>query len=299
MVYDIIIIGAGPSGMSAAIYAVRSGLKTLVIESKMPGGLLNYTNEVKNYPGFKAITGPDLAWKIYEHFQDYNIEYKNEEVMDLVVGDVKEVITASNKYKTKNVIIASGRNRRSLNLAHEDELRGNGISYCALCDGHFYKDKSVGVVGAGDSSLEEALYLAKLAKDVKIIVRGSLLGGNQELIKRVEECENIEVIFNSNVKELLIEDGKLGGVKLDNDEELSLSGLFIFIGFDPVLPFKSDIGLEKEKGYVLVDENCETNIAGIYAVGDIIKKNLYQIISAECEGATAATAIARKLTKKN
>ena len=299
MIYDVIIIGAGPGGLSAAIYAARSGLKTLVLESKMPGGLLNYTNEIKNYPGFKAITGPDLAWKIHEHFEEYDVDYKNEGVVDLIDGKVKKVVTNVSEYETKNVIIACGRSRRSLNLPHEDELRGSGVSYCALCDGHFYKDKSVGVVGAGDSSLEEALYLANVVHDVKIIVRGKMLAGNAELIGRVEECPNIEVLFERNIKELLVEEGKLVGVKLDDESEISIAGLFIYIGFDPVLPFRSDLRIEKDKGYIIVDENCETNIEGIYAVGDIVKKNLYQIISAECEGATAATAIARKLTKKS
>ena len=198
----------------------------------------------------------------------------------------------------KAVIIASGRSRRSLNLSHEDELRGNGISYCALCDGHFYKDKVVGVVGAGDSSLEEALYLAKLAKRVNIIVRGKVLAGADELVKRVRDTSNIEILFESTIGELLEEDGKLKGVKLENGSELEMDGLFVYIGFDPILSFKNDANIETEKGYILVDENCETSASGIYAVGDIVKKNLYQIISAECEGAIAATAISRKLTKK-
>ncbi len=299
MIYDCIIIGAGPAGMCAGIYAARSGLKTLVLESKMPGGLLNYTNEVKNYPGFKAVSGPDLAMSIYEHFKTFDIDMKSEEVIDLVLGNPKKIITNKGEYETNNVIIASGRSRRSLNLPHEDELRGSGISYCALCDGHFYKDMSVGVVGAGDSSLEEALYLSKIVKDVTIIVRGKALSGNRELIERVEQCKNISVVFGRNVTDLLVEDGKLTGVKLDDESELDIKGLFVYIGFDPVLPFKTDLGLDTEKGYLIVDDECQTNIEGVYAVGDIIKKKLYQIISAESEGAMAATSIARKLTKKN
>lgn len=299
MLYDVIIIGLGPAGISAAIYAKRSGLKTLVIESKMPGGLLNYTNVVNNYPGFINITGPDLSFKMYEHFKSYDIEYKNEEVVDLTIDkDSKRVITSNGEYETKNVIIATGRSRRSLNLPHEDELRGGGISYCAMCDGHFYKDKSVGVVGAGDSSLEEALYLSNVVRYVTIIVRGQALSGNKELVSKVEAAENIKVLFGKNVKELLVEDGRLAGVKLDDESELEISGLFVYIGFDPILPFKSDLGIERENGYVVVNEECETNISGIYAAGDIVKKSLYQIISAESEGAMAATSIIRKLTKK-
>lgn len=299
MIYDVIIIGLGPAGISAAIYAKRSGLNILVLESKMPGGLLNYTNIVNNYPGFINITGPDLSMKMYEHFKSYNIEYKNEEVVDLEIGETKKIKTSSSEYETKNVIIATGRSRRSLGLPRENELRGGGISYCAMCDGHFYKGKSVGVVGAGDSSLEEALYLANVVNDVTIIVRGKSLVGSKTLVEQVQSKNNIKVLFEKNVKELLIEDEKLAGVVLDDGSILKLSGLFVYIGFDPVLPFKTELGFEKDKGYLIVDENCETNIEGVYAVGDIIKKNLYQIISAECEGATAASAIARKLTKKN
>lgn len=299
MIYDVIIIGLGPAGISAAIYAKRSGLNILVLESKMPGGLLNYTNIVNNYPGFINITGPDLSMKMYEHFKSYNIEYKNEEVVDLEIGETKKIKTSFGEYETKNVIIATGRSRRSLGLPRENELRGGGISYCAMCDGHFYKGKSVGVVGAGDSSLEEALYLANVVNDVTIIVRGKSLVGSKTLVEQVQSKNNIKVLFEKNVKELLIEDEKLAGVVLDDGSILKLSGLFVYIGFDPVLPFKTELGFEKDKGYLIVDENCETNIEGVYAVGDIIKKNLYQIISAECEGATAASAIARKLTKKN
>lgn len=299
MVYDVIVIGLGPAGMGASIYAKRSGLKVLVLESSMPGGLLNYTNVVNNYPGFINISGPDLAMKMFEHFKSLDIEYKNEDVKDLVLGDIKKVITSSGEYETKNVIIATGRSRRSLNLPHEEELRGGGISYCAMCDAHFYKGKNVAVVGAGDSSLEEAIYLANVVSKVTIIVRGKSLAGNASLVEKVNEKDNIEILFEKKVTELLVEDGVLEGVRLDDDSILRVSALFVYIGFDPILPFKSEIDVERDGGYVVVDENFETNVEGVYAVGDIVKKSLYQIISAEYEGAMAATHIARKLTKKN
>lgn len=298
MIYDCLIIGAGPAGLSAGIYAVRSGLKTIVLESKMPGGLLNYTNEVKNYPGFKNISGPDLAMAMYEHFKSFDVEYKNEDVVDLIDGKIKKVVTQNGEYMAKNVVIASGRTRRKLNLEMEDELRGNGVSYCALCDGHFYKDKHVGVVGAGDSSLEEALYLANIVDKVTIIVRGKSLSGNDNLIRRVKDNDKIEILFGKNVVELLSTDGKLDGIKLDDEAIVTLDALFVYIGFEPILPFRSDIGLETDKGYIVVDDDFMTSIDGIYAVGDIAKKKIYQIITASAEGATAATAIARKLTKE-
>lgn len=299
MIYDVVIIGLGPAGIAASIYAHRSGLNTLVLESKMPGGLLNYTNTVNNYPGFMNISGPDLAMKMLEHFNSFEIDYKNENVIDIQDGEIKKVITKSGEYSTKNVIIATGRSRRSLNVLNEEKYRGHGISYCAMCDGHFYKGKDVLVIGGGDSSLEEALYLSNIVRKVTIVVRGSALRGNASFIEEVEKKDNIEVIYNKNVVELLGKDGNLTGAKLDDESVVEASGIFVYIGFDPVLPFETDLKLENEKGYLLVDENFETNRRGIYAVGDIIKKNIYQIISAEYEGASAASAIARKLTKKN
>lgn len=299
MVKDLVIIGLGPAGIAASIYAKRSGLDVLVFESKMPGGLLNYTNVVNNYPGFINITGPDLAMKMFEHFSTFNIEYKNEDVTKIEDGKIKTVYTQKGKYKCKNIIIATGRSRRSLNLEGESDLVGKGISYCALCDGHFYKDKNVAVVGAGDSSLEESLYLAKIAKNVTIIVRGKSLAGNKSLVDEVNKTENIEVLFNKNVIELITDNGKLSGLKLDDGKDISVNGLFVYIGFDPIIPFADRLAFNNDKGYLIVDKNFETSVEGIYAVGDIIKKDLYQIVSATFEGASAANAVVRKLTTKD
>lgn len=299
MIYDVIIIGLGPAGIAASIYAKRSGLKTLVFESSMPGGLLNYTNVVNNYPGFINITGPELSMKMLEHFNSFEIDFKNENVLDIKNGDVKKVITKTGEYEAYNVIIATGRSRRSLNLPGEESLRGHGISYCAMCDGHFYKDKDVAVVGGGDSSLEEALYLSKIVKSVTIIIRSDRLIGSKSLVEAVEKTDNIHIEYRKNVVELISSEGSLCGIKLDSGEVLDISGLFVYIGFEPIVPFETDLGLNKDKGYIIVDKDFETNVDGIYAVGDIIKKDLYQIISAEYEGASAASAIARKLTKKN
>ncbi|MCI8498618.1 MAG: NAD(P)/FAD-dependent oxidoreductase [Bacilli bacterium] len=299
MIYDVIVVGLGPGGISAAIYAKRSGLNVMVLEGNMPGGLLNYTNVVNNYPGFINISGPDLSMKMYEHFLTFDIDYKNEDVKEIVYGEVKKVVTEKGEYEAHNVIIATGRSRRSLNLPKEEELRGNGISYCAMCDGHFYKDKDVLVVGSGDSSLEESLYLSNIVNKVTIIVRGDKLGGNKDLKEKVEDKDNIEVKFKSSIESLKENDGKFTGVVLNDKTELDASALFVYIGFEPILPFKCNEEMKREDGYIIVDKNFETNLEGIYAVGDIIKKDLYQIISAVHEGASAATAIVRKLTKKN
>lgn len=300
MVYDVAIIGAGPGGVSAAIYAKRSGLNVIVFESKMLGGLLNYTNIVDNYPGFSKISGPDLADKMSEHFKTFDIEYKNENVVDVrVEDDVKRIVTKKGEYSAKNVIIATGRSRRSLNVPGEKELQGHGISYCAMCDGNFYKGKDVIVVGAGDSSLEESIYLSNIVKSVTIVVRGTKLSGSNALIKEIESRDNIRVEFGVNIKELCSKDGVLSGVVLSDGREIETSGIFVYIGFDPVLPFETELDIERDKGYIVVNENFQTSIDGIYAVGDIIKKDLYQIISAEYEGASAATHIAKRIDKEN
>lgn len=297
MIYDVIIIGLGPAGYGAAIYAKRGGLNTLVLEGAMPGGLLNYTNVVNNYPGFISVTGPELSQKMYAHFKTFDIDYKNENVEDIQNGEIKKVITSKGEYQTKNVIIATGRSRRSLNLRGEKELYGHGISYCAMCDGHFYKGKDVAVVGSGDSSMEETLYLANLVNKVHLIVRGKL-SGKQALVDSVLNTKNIEIHYGATIEELKSENGFLKSIILNDKSEILVSGLFVYIGFDPVIPFKTDLEFDKDKGYLLVNENCETSVPGIYACGDIVKKKMYQIISAEYEGATAASDIISKLTKK-
>ena len=299
MVRDLIIVGLGPAGIAAGIYAKRSGLDVLVFESKMPGGLLNYTNVVNNYPGFSNVSGPDLSMAMFDHFKSFDIEFKNEDVIDVLDGEEKTVVTNKGEYKCRKVIIATGRSRRSLNVPGEKDLLGHGISYCAMCDGHFYKDKDVVVVGAGDSSLEESLYLSRMVKSVTIIVRGKVLTGNKALVQDVLKTDNIKILYEKNIVEFLIKDNVLSGVKLDNGEEIAAAGVFVYIGFDPVTPFCNRLNLEKDKGYILVDKNFETSVHGIYAVGDIIKKDLYQIVSATYEGAAAASDAARKLTSND
>ncbi len=297
MTVDVAIIGLGPAGIAAAIYAKRSGLSVLAFESSVPGGLVNYTFEVDNYPGLKKISGPDFAMDLYEHFKSFDIEMKSEEVIDFEDGDIKKIITNKGEYKAKKIIIATGRKRRMLGLDREGELLGKGISYCALCDGNFYKNEDVIVVGSGDSAFEEALYLSNITKSVKILVRKEASKANADLSERVKLRENISILYNTEVKELITEDDRLSGVKTSNEEVIEAKGLFIYVGFDPIVPFKTEHDFEKKNGYLVVDKNYETNIKGVYAVGDIIYKDLYQIIAAEYEGAVAASSIARELTR--
>ncbi|HAB67105.1 MAG TPA: thioredoxin-disulfide reductase, partial [Firmicutes bacterium] len=231
MVYDLIIVGMGPAGVTAAIYAKRAGLSVLCFDSSMIGGYLNYIDRIDNYPGLYGISGPDFAFKLFDTMKELNIEYYNKKVTKIENdGEYKKVIAEDNEYKCKNVIIAIGRKMRKLGLDKEEELLGKGISRCALCDGNFFKDKDVCVVGGGNSALQEALYLANICNKVYVIHRRDNFRADKELINRLTNKDNIEIIYNANVKELLTNKDVLSGVRLDNKVEIDVSGLFIYIG---------------------------------------------------------------------
>lgn len=293
--YDLIIIGMGISGISAAVYAKRNNLNVLVLEKKVPGGLLNKINIVDNYPGFSEVSGPELSYKLFEQFNKNNIEYKIEEVLDIKDNTGLKIITTNNdKYEAKYIIIATGRIPRKLGLENEEKLIGHGISNCALCDGNLYKGKDIAVVGGGNSALEEAIYLSKLVNKVYLIHRKSEFTAEDKLIREVKNKDNIEIIYNSNISEIIEENDKLTKLKLDNDITLEISALFEYIGYIPGNDFLINLDIETENGYIKVNENYETNIPGIYAVGDSISKKYYQLIHAASEGATAAIDIINK-----
>ena len=294
--YDLIIIGMGISGISAAIYAKRNNLKVLVIEKDSPGGLLNKINIVNNYPGFTEITGPDLSYKLFEQFMNNKIEYKIEEALDIENNsEYKTITTNKNSYKTKYIIIATGRIPRKLGLENEERLIGHGISNCALCDGNLYKNKDIAVVGGGNSALEEAIYLSKLVNKIYLIHRKNNFTAEDKLINEVLEKENIDVIYNTNISEILVSEGKLSGIKLDNKDVLNVEGLFEYIGYIPGNNFLKKLDIKKDNGYLVVNENFETSISGIYAVGDSIKKKYYQLVLAASDGSTAAIDIISKI----
>lgn len=296
MIYDLIIIGMGISGISAAIYAKRSNLNVLVIDKSMPGGLLNNIESIDNYPGYTHISGPDLAEKLLEQLTNLQVEMKYEEVINIEnLEDVKKIKTTSNEYKTRRVLIATGRSQRTLGLEHEKELLGRGISTCALCDGNFFKDKEVAIVGGGNSALQEALYLSKLVKKIYLIHRRSEFTAQPETIDKINATENIEILFNKSIKELIKKDDCLGGVILNNGDKLDVEGLFIYIGFTPKVDFIKDLNITNEAGYILVDDKMETSVKGIYASGDIIKKQVYQLVTGASEGAVAAINIISSL----
>ena len=293
--YDLIIVGMGISGISAAIYAKRNNLNVLVLEKDVPGGLLNKINIVDNYPGYSEISGPELSYKLFEQFNKNNIDYKIEEVLDVENNEeYKTVTTNKAKYNTKYIIIATGRIPRKLGLENEEKLIGHGISNCALCDGNLYKNKDIAVVGGGNSALEEALYLSKLVNKIYLIHRKNKFTAEDKLVNEIKEKENIEIIYNANICKILEENDKLVGLDLDSGKTLKVEGLFEYIGYIPGNDFLKNLNIEKEQGYIKVDENFETNISGIYAVGDSINKKYYQLVMAASEGASAAIDIINK-----
>lgn len=290
---DVIIIGLGASGISAAIYAKRSGLDVAVINFGMPGGIINTSSIVENYPGFKRVSGSDLAFKFFDHFNSLNIPLYNEEVVDIIDGENKKIITKSNEYFAKKVIICSGRKPKKLGIKNEDKYIGKGISYCATCDGNFYKNKNVCVVGGGNSALESALYLSNICKNVYIIVRKNKFIGDNSLIKIIQNKENVIIKFNTII-ESINGDDYVESIKTNN-EKIDLNGIFINIGYEPSINILKKLNLKMDNNYIVVNRNMETSVKGIYACGDIIKKDLYQLVTAVSEGAIAATNVFKSI----
>ena len=297
--YDAIVIGMGPAGITAALYLKRANLNCLIIEKSTPGGLLNKTSTIENYPGIIQISGPDLAYKFYEQLNNQKIPQKFEEVLEIIDNNnYKTIKTNKGEYTTKKVIIAIGREPKKLKNTNEEKLEGKGISFCSLCDGTLYKNEEVSIVGGGNSALEEALYLSDICKKVTIINRSNNLKGDNILITKVKEKKNIEIINNSEVKQFHGENNKLEYVTLKTDKEdknLYVKACFIFIGYEPATKFLKNLDILDEKGYIKVDETRRTKVKGIYAAGDIVKKEAYQIITASSDGALAAVSCIKDL----
>ena len=297
--FDCIIIGAGVAGTTSSIYLKRWNFNILLLEKNMPGGIISNTSIIENYPGIKKIDGSTFAMNLYEQIKELDINYKYGNASEITQKNSLFIVnTDLGNYQTKSIIIATGRTPRKLNLENEDKLIGNGISYCATCDGLLYKDKEVCVVGGGNSALEESLYLSKICKKITIINRSSKLRADEILIEKVKNTANIEVMYNSNIIKLKEKQNKLTNIIIKNEnetKELLCHGLFIYIGFEPIIPNVPNLKLNDN--YIVVDEKMQTNIDNICACGDIIKKDLYQIITAAGEGATAANTIKNNLNK--
>lgn len=294
--YDVIIVGMGIGGITAGIYAKRANLNVLLLDKSAPGGLLNNIDLISNYPGFIDIKGPDLALKLFEQVKSIEIPYKLEEVIKIKVNeDIKEVITNSNTYQTKNIIIATGTHPKYLGLDNEKELLGRGLSTCALCDGTFYKDKVIAVVGNGNSALQESLYLAKLAKKVYLLNRKDSFKGEEYLQDKVKNKENIEIKYNVSITKYNQVNNKIESILLSNNEKINVSGVFIYVGYKANSELVNDLDIINADGRIMVDNNCETKIKGLYAVGDVNDKGIYQLITASNDGVIAIANITKKI----
>ena len=284
-----VIIGAGPAGMNAALYLKRAGIEPIIIEKDVPGGEMLKTDKIENYLGFESISGGELALKMSIQLKDLGINIIRDKVIKVRYDDKFIVECEKEQYVSDYVIVATGRTPRKLGLRGEEELTGKGISYCAVCDGAFYRGREVAVIGGGDAALTEALYLADLCSKVYVVVRHNLRASDV-LQNRVKAKENIIVLKNVNVNELKYDD-KLSNVILDDGKTLPVSGMFIAIGGMPELSFLNEIDLEMKNGYILTNDKMESNIKGLYAVGDVRYKDYYQIVTAVSDGAVAALAI--------
>lgn len=292
--FDTIIIGAGIAGMTAAIYLKRENINVAIIEKEMPGGQMVKTPSIENYPGFDKIDGSSLAMNIYNQVEKLKIPFIFDEVVNIEDGKEKIIKTKNNKYKAKTILLATGRIPRKLNLSNEDKLIGRGISYCATCDGAFYKGKDVVVVGGGSSAVTEAIYLTNIAHKVTLLYRGENLRSENVLKEKLENIENAEIRYNTTIEEIKEENGKVNEVILNNGK-LKTDGIFVFIGYEPNISYLKSLNINMDNDYIIVDENMKTNIDGIYAAGDSIKKNLYQLTTAVGEAAIASNSIKKYL----
>ena len=302
--YDTIIIGAGPAGMTAALYAARSNLKVALLERGIPGGQMNNTADIENYPGYANISGPELAEKMFEPLENLGVEHLFglvEKIEDR--GDFKEIITEDERFETKTVIIASGANHRHLGVPGEEGYNSRGVSYCAVCDGAFFRDEDSLVVGGGDSAVEEAIFLTRFAKSVTIVHRRDELRAQKVLQDRAFANEKIRFVWDSVVESIHGDERKVTGVTFKNVKTGELSqaefgGIFIYVGLDPVSEFAKDLGITDEAGWILTDHQMKTSVAGIYAVGDVRQKDLRQITTAVGDGAIASQEAYKYLTEQ-
>lgn len=293
--YDVAIIGAGPGGMTAAVYASRANLRVVMIERGIYGGQMMNTGEIENYPGFDHITGPDLSDNMYKHALKFGAEYKYGFVQSIVDhGGYKEVNLGSSTVTARAVIIATGAQYRKIGIPGEEELGGRGVSYCAVCDGAFFRDKDLVVVGGGDSAVEEAVYLTKFAKSVKIIHRRDQLRAQKILQDRAFANEKITFELNTVPVEIVTAYGAetVGGVRVADvvtgeERLLKVDGVFVYVGMNPISEFVSDLGITNELGYIVTDEKMRTSIPGIYAIGDVRDTVLRQVVTATGDGAVA------------
>ncbi|SET36938.1 thioredoxin reductase (NADPH) [Pseudobutyrivibrio sp. C4] len=304
MVYDVIVIGAGPAGLAAGIYGKRAGYNILVLDtSSISGGQILNTYEVDNYPGIPGVSGTELADAMKQHCEKLGVEFARGRVTSIVDnGQTKELVTKKETFQTKTVIIATGATNRKLGCPGEDEFSGMGVSYCATCDGAFFKDKVVAVVGGGDVALEDAAYLARTCKKVYLIHRRDEFRGAVVLQNQIKSLDNVELVLDSTVESIIgndsVEKLLIKNKKTNEEKELEVDGVFIAVGTVPNTKTISGLPSLDERGYIVADETCETNIPGVFAAGDVRTKQLRQVITATADGANAITSITNYLNLK-
>ena len=299
-VYDIIIIGAGTAGLSSAIYGKRAGKNVLVLEGESYGGQIIVSPEVENYPGIKHTSGFEFATRLYEQAKSLDTEILMEEVVNIEAdGNYKKVITRGNEFISKAVIIASGVGKRKLHVENEDRFTGAGVSYCATCDGMFYKGMDVLVAGGGNTALEDAKYLSEICKTVYIVHRRDTFRAEASLIKEVEAKDNIKTLLNHNVISLsgddVLESVKIADTVNGKESDIEVQGLFVAIGQEPQRDIYENVVKTDENGYIVAGEDCRTNVEGIYAAGDCRTKEVRQLITAAADGAVAAVMACKEM----
>lgn len=285
--YKAIVLGAGISGISCAIYLKRAGISTLVIENNVPGGQLNKASLIENYPGYSSISGPDLVNHLMEQFEQHDIPLVYDEVIEVDFNH-KLVKMKDNEYSYQYLVFATGRRERTLKLEHEEDYIGRGISFCATCDGALYKNQDVVVVGGGSSAVSEAIYLSSLCHKVYLVYRGEHLRAEEVLKDRLQQNSNVEVIYHDVVSKYKISDGKICGVFLKSGVEIDANCVFLAVGH---IPNSELFDGNKKDGYIVVNSFGETSLPFVYACGDVVYKQVYQLITASSEGAVVATSI--------
>lgn len=297
---DIIIIGGGIAGLTAAIYALRSGKSVLLFERKSYGGQISQSHAVENYPGFSKISGAELSMNLHSQAKAFGCEFKNENVTNVTDGEIKKVITNKGEYEAKAVIFAPGTEPRKSGLENEQQLIGRGLSYCAVCDGNFFRGRDVMVVGGGSTAVQDALYLAEICKKVYLLHRRDSFRAEESLITKLREKENVEFVLDSVLLSAeaspILKNVRVKNVKDGSERDISVNGLFLAIGQVPATKDFSDILPLDEYGYVIADESCKVK-DGIYIAGDCRQKMVRQLTTAAADGTVAGTLASEELNQ--
>ena len=297
--YDVIIIGAGPAGISASIYLKRANVNCLLLESDAPGGLLNKIHKIENYPGFTDDTGSILAFRMYSQVESLGIDLKIEKVINIKsTNDSYEVFTKNNVFVSKYIIIATGRTPKKLEVKNSEKYEGKGISYCAVCDGALYRNKDIAIVGGGNTAIDTANYMSNIANKIYIINRSSNLRADQKGQEEIKKLENVNVLYNTKLKDIIGDDTGVQGVVLEDGTEINLSGIFVCIGQTNNSAFYQNLNLKTDNKGIVVDKDLKTTANNVYACGDSISKDLYQVVTATSEGAMVASNIIKLVRSK-